>query len=223
MVHDGHDIVDQDYKQLCAEMYAKGHSFFTYISDSADSLASCCFTPETKVLWKSSTKGVQLTTLKELDDISWDPDKKNLRIFHNGFWIKGKPIKTTNTNFYKVTTANHKEYYMTDNHINVTFDGEKKTAELKVGDYLMFNTQPLQAVPEEDEHLTYEQGYAVGAFLENGSFGHSYKNNTIYSTKYSQNINNYKTCMDIVSKAVRQLGNNTPCTLGKIHDYAYPV
>lgn len=42
MVHDGHDIIDKEYKELCAEMYAKGHSFFTYISDSADSLASCC-------------------------------------------------------------------------------------------------------------------------------------------------------------------------------------
>lgn len=42
MVHDGTDIVDKEYKDLCAEMYSKGHSFFTYISDSADSLASCC-------------------------------------------------------------------------------------------------------------------------------------------------------------------------------------
>lgn len=42
MVHDGKDVIDQDYKELCAEMYAEGHSFFTYISDSADSLASCC-------------------------------------------------------------------------------------------------------------------------------------------------------------------------------------
>ena len=42
MVHDGNDIIDKEYKELCAEMYAKGHSFFTYISDSADSLASCC-------------------------------------------------------------------------------------------------------------------------------------------------------------------------------------
>ena len=42
MVHDGQDIIDKDYKDLCAEMYAEGHSFFTYISDSADSLASCC-------------------------------------------------------------------------------------------------------------------------------------------------------------------------------------
>ena len=42
MVHDGIDIIDKEYKDLCAEMYAEGHSFFTYISDSADSLASCC-------------------------------------------------------------------------------------------------------------------------------------------------------------------------------------
>ncbi|MGM9531815.1 anaerobic ribonucleoside-triphosphate reductase [Intestinibacter sp.] len=42
MVHDGKDVIDKKYKDLCAEMYAEGHSFFTYISDSADSLASCC-------------------------------------------------------------------------------------------------------------------------------------------------------------------------------------
>ena len=42
MVHDGKDIIDKEYKDFTAEMYAEGHSFFTYISDSADSLASCC-------------------------------------------------------------------------------------------------------------------------------------------------------------------------------------
>lgn len=42
MVHNGKDIIYKKYKDLCAEMYAEGHSFFTYISDSADSLASCC-------------------------------------------------------------------------------------------------------------------------------------------------------------------------------------
>lgn len=44
MVYDPktNDIVDKDYKDFTAEMYAEGHSFFTYISDSADSLASCC-------------------------------------------------------------------------------------------------------------------------------------------------------------------------------------
>lgn len=36
------DIVDKEYADFTAEMYAKGHSFFTYLSDNADSLASCC-------------------------------------------------------------------------------------------------------------------------------------------------------------------------------------
>lgn len=33
---------DEDSADLVATMYSKGHSFFTYISDTADSLASCC-------------------------------------------------------------------------------------------------------------------------------------------------------------------------------------
>ena len=38
---DGH-FVDQEMAEFTAEMYAEGHSFFTYISDNADSLSSCC-------------------------------------------------------------------------------------------------------------------------------------------------------------------------------------
>ena len=36
------DAKDAAYADLTAEMYAAGHSFFTYLSDRADSLASCC-------------------------------------------------------------------------------------------------------------------------------------------------------------------------------------
>ena len=36
------DILDQEYADFTAEMYAEGHSFFTYVSDNADSLSSCC-------------------------------------------------------------------------------------------------------------------------------------------------------------------------------------
>lgn len=35
-------FVDEDFANFCAEMWSNGHSFFTYISDSVDSLASCC-------------------------------------------------------------------------------------------------------------------------------------------------------------------------------------
>lgn len=33
---------DEEYKHFTAEMYAEGHSFFTYISDNPNGLASCC-------------------------------------------------------------------------------------------------------------------------------------------------------------------------------------
>ena len=36
------DVKDTEYAEITARMYAKGHSFFTYMSDNADSLASCC-------------------------------------------------------------------------------------------------------------------------------------------------------------------------------------
>lgn len=42
LLSDGKDIIDKDYKNFTAEMYANGHSFFTYISDNPDALASCC-------------------------------------------------------------------------------------------------------------------------------------------------------------------------------------
>ncbi len=36
------DVMDKEYGDFTAQMYAEGHSFFTYMSDNADSLASCC-------------------------------------------------------------------------------------------------------------------------------------------------------------------------------------
>ena len=42
MLTDGKEVIDFAYKDLAAEMWSKGHSFFVYLSDNADSLASCC-------------------------------------------------------------------------------------------------------------------------------------------------------------------------------------
>ena len=42
LLTDGKDVIDKNYKELAAEMWEKGHSFFVYLSDNPDSLASCC-------------------------------------------------------------------------------------------------------------------------------------------------------------------------------------
>lgn len=43
LLTDGKDnFIDQEYADFTAEMWAEGHSFFCYLSDSPDSLSSCC-------------------------------------------------------------------------------------------------------------------------------------------------------------------------------------
>lgn len=42
LLTDKEDVLDQSYKDFTAEMYAAGHSFFTYLSDNPDALSSCC-------------------------------------------------------------------------------------------------------------------------------------------------------------------------------------
>jgi ribonucleoside-triphosphate reductase len=42
LLTEGGDVRDKEYGDFTAEMYAGGHSFFTYMSDNADSLSSCC-------------------------------------------------------------------------------------------------------------------------------------------------------------------------------------
>lgn len=42
LVYDNQDYLDKEYKELCAEEWAKGGSFFLYSNDNPTSLASCC-------------------------------------------------------------------------------------------------------------------------------------------------------------------------------------
>lgn len=42
MLTENGDCKDKEWGDFAAEMYSEGHSFFTYLSDNADSLSSCC-------------------------------------------------------------------------------------------------------------------------------------------------------------------------------------
>ena len=42
MLTENGECKDEEWRDFAAEMYAEGHSFFTYLSDNADSLSSCC-------------------------------------------------------------------------------------------------------------------------------------------------------------------------------------
>ncbi len=42
LLTENNEVRDSEWGDFTAEMYSEGHSFFTYMSDNADSLASCC-------------------------------------------------------------------------------------------------------------------------------------------------------------------------------------
>jgi len=219
LLTDGKDVKDKEYKDFVATQWAAGDSFFVYLSENADSVASCCFSADTDVLWKSGGRGVQLSTLKELYDLGHED---HLRIFHNGSWVEGKAIKLPNRKMYKVTTCNDKELCLTDNHVNVTLRGEVPTTELTTDDYLMFNTQVLQATPENDRHLTYEEGFVVGMFLGDGSFGTD-SQGVLYETGLSLGEDRYCKGRKTIEKCLEQLGIDVHICIHSVHDGVYPV
>lgn len=93
MLNDGKDCLDKKYKELCAEEWAKGGSFFLYMSDNPTALASCC-----RVLNEmhdntfSSTIGMTGVMTGSANVITLNINRivqdcnKNYGLFRNGGW-----------------------------------------------------------------------------------------------------------------------------------------
>lgn len=229
LVEDG-KYKDEENADFFAEMWEEGHSFFMYQSDSVDALASCCFSKDQKVLARSNNRGVSkvyFDTFENIGKTTDGPDRKQFYVYHNGSWCLGKKIKLPNRPMYKVITANNKEIVVSDNHLNPTIRGDISTSDLTVDDYLLFSGRELDSYPEQDLHLTYEQGFAVGAFLGDGSFGSTMKlsdgSEVIYDINFSQNVNKFAKCIEMVNKANEQLGGESSCKLNEIYNNVYPV
>lgn len=229
LVKDG-KYADEETADFMAEMWAEGHSFFMYQSDSVDALASCCFSKDQMVLARSTSRGMSkmyFDTFENIGKTSDGPDRTNFEVFHNGSWCAGKKISLPKRPMFKITTANNKEIIVSDNHLHPTLRGNIPTSELTEEDYLMFNVRPLLGVLEHDLHLTYEQGFAVGAFLGDGSFGSRVPlasgEKKIYEIDFSQNKEKYAKCVEMVNEAARQLDSENSCRLGQISNNVYPV
>lgn len=224
LLDDGANYVDQEWADFAAEMYAEGHSFFTYRSSSVDSLASCCFAPDTQVLVRSSD-GERLIPIKEVHDTKW-ADKRNLTVFHNGSWVSAKTIALPAVRpMYRIETANKKVVEATDNHIFPTLRGDVPVSELTTDDYILCNTRPLMAVKERDLHLTYEQGFLIGVYLGDGSIHQNETNNNAiyYSTCFSLNEAKYINCIGAMRKALSDCDIDRDFTLGTPYNNVYPV
>lgn len=215
MVVDNDGPKDKEFLDMCAEQDSKGNSFFKYESDSVDSLASCCFSKEQKVLARVNGN-VFYEEFGNLGLTKDGPNRKCFSVFHNGSWANGKLITLPNRKMYKVTTVNNKQIIVSDNHLNPTLRGDIATDKLTTDDYLLFNTRKLSSFPEKDIRLTYEQGYLVGAFLGDGSFGSRVElasgKEAIYATNYSLNKAKLNRSVDKLNKGIKDCGGVNNCT-----------
>ena len=64
LVDENGEPKDKEWGEFTAEMYAEGHSFFTYMSDNADSLSSCC-----RLRNEITDNGLQLAYNENLKDL----------------------------------------------------------------------------------------------------------------------------------------------------------
>lgn len=185
--------------------YAKKYSYVNIYAGKSSTLSSCCFDGKQKVLTKSSN-GVKLTPIKDIcQESGWKEYRKNLTVFHNGSWQKAKRVEIPyNKQMYKIETVNNKILYTTEDHINLTLLGDKKSNELTTDDYLAFNTRQLNTFPEADEKLTYEQGLLIGMYLGDGS-KYKRKDEESYTVTFSMNEDKVKH-LGALNKALEDWG-----------------
>ena len=105
LVHNNKEYLDKDYKELCAEEWAKGGSFFCYTSDNPTSLASCCrVLNEMSDNTFSSTTGMTGVMTGSCNVITLNIN----RIVQDWFNQYTTPFITT-SNFSKFSEENKKE------------------------------------------------------------------------------------------------------------------
>lgn len=215
-------FVDEEFARWAVKHNMKWSDSNLFVDSTVNSLSNCCFDGSQMTLTKSSN-GVNFMTFKELYNSSYNECKRNFTIYHNGCWVQGKVIRLPKREMYKVVTSNHKEIYVTDNHINATYRGDVQTKDLTIDDYLMFSNVALHSVKEVDEHLTYEQGFLIGMYLGDGSMAH--EEHKTYSTQVDLSLNEekYRASMRILNDVCSQMNIPNRFELKKVYNNVYPV
>lgn len=214
-------FVDEEFARWCNKNNLQWYDSNFYIGDSVTNLASCCFDGKQLCLTRSSLGGVKLLPFKDFCEASYKDVKRNLKIFHNGSWVKGDVVKLPKKQMYKIVTSNKKELYVTEDHVFPTDSGDKMVKDITTDDFLLFNTRRLDSFPEADKGLTYEQGFFIGMYLGDGSSQKREEFTPVINL--SLNRQKYERTIDILSKAIGRIDEDVEVKLGKPYDNVYPV
>lgn len=133
LLNDGKDYVDQEWFDFVCEMYAEGHSFFTYTSDSVDSLASCCFDGSQRCYVKLENGGKISISFKDL----YDSNEKNIKVFTDDGFKDCELIRVHKKPLLKIETEQSQIIIATIDHIFPTKNGDKFAKDLTLDDSLV--------------------------------------------------------------------------------------
>lgn len=151
LLSDGKDIIDQDYKLFTNTMYSKGHSFFTYISDNPNALASCCFEGSEVIKVKNDQGEEYFISIEDyVNSFESTVNNKGLEI-NTGDFIKSYNIN--NENEYAEINGILKRNYSGD-----MYEFEVDHNKIKVtGDHIMMvkniNTDKIEELPAREIFL----------------------------------------------------------------------
>lgn len=118
---------DEENAKFVAKMYSEGHSFFTYLSSTADSLSSCCFDGEEKISVNINNKEEYISISDFVNKYTKDLNKDGIELDTNSsitsFNLNGEKEPTNITGILKKEyTGNMYEFEVDDKKINVTAD-----------------------------------------------------------------------------------------------------
>jgi len=185
-IDDNNEFRDKEFVKYIIEKN-KEFGFINLYSGKSTTMSSCCFDGSQKVLYKSNgiINSDKISSICESND--------DVQVLYNGEWNDADKLIIPSPNeMYKITTYNNKELYVTPDHINKTFNGDKYAYELSVNDYIQFNNHAFDG---NDDTLTYEQGYFIGMYIGDGSLD---KNNGIIFSLNARKLQ----ALDIIQKAI---------------------
>jgi ribonucleoside-triphosphate reductase len=146
--------------------------------DPEDARSMCPLHPDTKVIVRAG-RGVHLRTVK---DIYYTHDQKGTpyELLCNGEWLPAQPVATPSVGCLEFLLENGEKVAMDIRHEQPVKRKKGEPVELMTagqieeGFYLPFNATPLK-----DSVENYDAGFAVGAFIGDGSFDG--RGNLVYS------------------------------------------
>lgn len=199
-------FVDEEFARWACKFNMLWNDSNFLVTEEITSAASCCFTGDTEVLWRSTDAGVNRSTFEEV----WDEPKSrkhNFKVFHNGSWVEATPIRLPSSGhkMYKIVLANKKELVVTDNHLFPTLYGDVRADEISENDYIMCSSRQLNRVNEASTGYNGDAGYLLGAYLGDGCrTGGASK----FSITLSINSDKYERGFNRISRGVQEIDEN---------------